>query len=211
VKFNFANQSYKIKGIKLVVRAKFKLLHKNLINKSNIILGTTYIVIEGELYMTEIKRDIYSYNLHRYDYDEIEEEFSDQNIDEDGLCQQFANILNASILTSEEDLCAVTFNRNIEAEIAGRPTRSPLALAALFSFESMDNRGRTLNLGETVILQREINPFITALRERGIEVTALHNHWLFDRTRLFYIHFFSIEDPITFARKVAEALRILRD
>ena len=161
--------------------------------------------------MTEIKRDIYSDNLHRYDYDEMGEELIDQNTRcNNGLCQRFANILNASILTSEEDLCVVTFNRDIEAEIAGRPTRSPLALAALFSFESMDNRGRTLNLGETVILQREINPFITALREREIEVTALHNHWLFDRPRLFYIHFFSIEDPITFARKVAEALRVLR-
>ncbi len=114
-------------------------------------------------------------------------------------------------MTSTDDLCVVTFNRNIKAEIDGRRTRSPLALAALFSFESMDNKGRTLNLGETVILQKEINPFISALRERGIEVTALHNHWLFDRPRLFYIHFFSIEDPIAFARKVSEALQILRD
>ncbi|GFN34531.1 DUF1259 domain-containing protein [Tepidimicrobium xylanilyticum] len=95
-------------------------------------------------------------------------------------------------------------------KIAGRPTRSPLVIAALFSFESMDSRGRTLNLGETVILQREINPFISALRERNIEVTALHNHWLFDKPRLFYIHFFSIEDPLSFARKVAEAFQVLK-
>lgn len=143
-------------------------------------------------------------NLY-YDEDNI----NDVRID-NRICRRFARILNASILTSEEDLCVVTFNRNISPEIAGRPTRSALAIAALFSFESMDNRGRTLNLGETVILQREINPFISALRERDIEVTALHNHWLFDRPRLFYIHFFSIEDPLTFARKVAEALQVLR-
>ncbi|CCQ95876.1 conserved hypothetical protein [[Clostridium] ultunense Esp] len=142
-------------------------------------------------------------------YDHDEDDINDERID-NRLCRRFARILNASILTSEEDLCVVTFNRNIRPEIAGRPTRSALAIAALFSFESMDNRGRTLNLGETVILQREINPFISALRERDIEVTALHNHWLFDRPRLFYIHFFSIEDPLTFARKVAEALQVLR-
>lgn len=142
-------------------------------------------------------------------YDHDEDDINDERID-NRLCRRFARILNASILTSEEDLCVVSFNRNIRPEIAGRPTRSALAIAALFSFESMDNRGRTLNLGETVILQREINPFISALRERDIEVTALHNHWLFDRPRLFYIHFFSIEDPLTFARKVAEALQVLR-
>lgn len=126
------------------------------------------------------------------------------------LCKEFARILGAEILTSTEGLCAVTFNRDIEATILGRPTISPLALAALFSFEDMDSQGRTLNLGETVILQEEINDFISVLRSHGILVTALHNHWLFDKPRLMYIHFENIGDPITFARNVAEALRVLQ-
>jgi hypothetical protein len=124
------------------------------------------------------------------------------------LCQRFAEILGGNILESRDGLCAVARRRNIRVEIAGRPTQSPLVLDALFSFESMDRQGRTLNLGETVILQDEINPFISVLRELGISVTALHNHWLFDQPRLMYIHFFSIEDPITFARKVAQAFRV---
>ncbi|MCT8978094.1 DUF1259 domain-containing protein [Clostridium sp. CX1] len=126
------------------------------------------------------------------------------------LCNQFARILGAEILTSTRDLCVVTFLRDIDATILGRPTHSPLALAALFSFESTDSCGRTLNLGETVILQKEINDFITILREHGITVTALHNHWLFDNPRLMYIHFESIDEPLNFARKVADALRVLR-
>jgi hypothetical protein len=128
------------------------------------------------------------------------------------LCNKFARILGAEILTSTNNLCVVTFIRNINAEILGRVTRSPLALAALFSFESMDRQGqrRTLNLGETVILQEEINPFITILREHGILVTALHNHWLFDEPRLMFIHFESIDEPLAFATKVADALRVLR-
>jgi hypothetical protein len=108
-------------------------------------------------------------------------------------CEEFARILGATILESQDGLCAVTRTRNLNIEIAGRPTKSPLVLAALFSFEDMDARGRTLNLGETVILPEEINPFISALRQQGIEVTALHNHWLFDKPRTMYIHFFSIE------------------
>jgi hypothetical protein len=126
------------------------------------------------------------------------------------LCEDFARILGAEILTSTDDLCVVTFNRNIRAEILGRPTRSPLALAALFSFESSDRYGETLNLGETVILQDEINPFISILREHKIIVTALHNHWLFENPRLMYIHFESIDNTIDFARKIADALRVLR-
>ncbi|GAA0082727.1 hypothetical protein B2H94_05275 [Clostridium sporogenes] len=125
-------------------------------------------------------------------------------------CAEFADILGAEILSTADNVCTVTFMRDIDAEILGRPTHSPLALAALFSFESPDNQGRTLNLGETVILQEEINRFISILRENGILVTALHNHWLFDEPRLMYIHFESIDRPLNFARKVAEALKVLR-
>lgn len=126
-----------------------------------------------------------------------------------GICNEFARILGAEILSTENNVCTVTFMRDIDAEILERPTRSPLALAALFSFEPISGQRTTLNLGETVILQGEINDFITVLRKHGILVTALHNHWLFDDPRLMYIHFESIDNPLDFARKVADALSVL--
>lgn len=125
------------------------------------------------------------------------------------LCERFAAILESVILPAP--VCTVTRTRNISVTILGRPTISPLVINALFSFESPDAQGNTLNLGETVILQEEINPFILILRLLGIQVTALHNHWLFEDPRLFYIHFLSIENPLVFARKVAFAFRILEN
>jgi hypothetical protein len=125
------------------------------------------------------------------------------------LCRQFARIVNGQPSTIN-GVCFIQKFRNIPVTILGKRSRSPLVLPTFFSFESLDRRGRALNLGETVILQREINPFISELRKRGIIVTALHNHWLFENPRLFYIHFESVENPITFARKVAAALRVLR-
>ncbi|TCW39412.1 DUF1259 domain-containing protein [Laceyella sacchari] len=124
------------------------------------------------------------------------------------LCDRFAKILGG---TGEivNGVCVVTRLRNLSPTILGRRTRSPLAIAALFSFEGLDNRGRALNLGETVILQREINPFISELRKRGLIVTAVHNHWLFDDPRLMYIHWESVDRPLDFARKVREAFRVL--
>jgi hypothetical protein len=65
--------------------------------------------------------------------------------------------------------------------------------------------------GETVILQDEINPFISELRKRDIIVTALHNHWLFDEPRLFYINFESIDQPLDFAEKAAESFKVLHN
>lgn len=127
------------------------------------------------------------------------------------LCAKFADILASEILPSPRGVCVVTRTRDIDVKIKCRPTRSPLVLNALFSFESLDQQGRALNLGETVILQEEINPFIKALKALGIKVTALHNHWLFENPRLFYIHFLSVEEPLIFAKKVARAFEILEN
>ncbi|MCM2583037.1 DUF1259 domain-containing protein [Bacillus stercoris] len=52
---------------------------------------------------------------------------------------------------------------------------------------------------------------MTELHEFGIIVTAVHNHWLFDKPRLMYIHFESIDKPINFALKVRDALKVLTD
>jgi hypothetical protein len=127
------------------------------------------------------------------------------------LCNKFANILDSSIITSQADLCVVTRVRDISPTILGIPTRSPLVINALFSFELIEGGDEALNLGETVILQEEINPFISILRALGLQVTALHNHWLFDNPRLFYIHWQSVEDPIVFAQKVAVAFELLEN
>ncbi|QKG83918.1 DUF1259 domain-containing protein [Kroppenstedtia pulmonis] len=125
------------------------------------------------------------------------------------LCEQFARIVGgeASVLNG---VCFIQKFRRFPITILGRRTRSPLVNPTFFSFESIDKKGRALNLGETVILQNEINPFISVLRKEGIKVTALHNHWLFENPRLFYIHFESVENPIIFARKVARALKVLK-
>lgn len=127
----------------------------------------------------------------------------------DALCQDFAEILGAtpSVING---VCTATKSRtNIHPVVLGRRAESFMFVPQAFSFENMDQDGRALCLGETVILQNEINPFISSLREDGIIVTALHNHWLFDEPRLMYLHFESIEDPLSFARKVRRALDLL--
>lgn len=120
-------------------------------------------------------------------------------------CQRLADIIGGEVITSSP-ACVVQRNRNINATILGRRTRSPLALPFALSFEDSRN-GETLNLGETVILQNEINPFLTALRKRGITITAIHNHWLFDQPRLMYMHWENVGDPFEFAYNSYNAAR----
>lgn len=120
-------------------------------------------------------------------------------------CQRLADIIGGEVITSTP-VCVVQRLRNINATILGRRTRSPLALPFALSFENNKN-GETLNLGETVILQSEINPFLSALRRRGITVTAVHNHWLFENPRLMYMHWENVGDPFDFARNSYKAAK----
>jgi hypothetical protein len=127
------------------------------------------------------------------------------NVTNKSTCQQLADIIGGMVIQTSP-ACTVMTNRNINATILGRRTQSPLALPFGLSFES-NVGGRTLNLGETVILQKEINPFISALRRRGITVTAVHNHWLFDEPRLMYMHWEHIGDPFVFAENSLNAAK----
>ena len=49
--------------------------------------------------------------------------------------------------------------------------------------------GKTAITGDFVLIAKEVNPVIKALRDNGIEVTAIHNHMLDDQPRLFFMHF----------------------
>ena len=105
------------------------------------------------------------------------------------------------------DVCLVQLLRaDLRPKILGRKTRSPLVLPVFFSFESPDDKGRTLNLGEAVLLQKEVNTVMTVLRRNNIIVTALHNHWLFEEPRLMYMHWEDISDPKDFLRASLAAL-----
>jgi hypothetical protein len=123
------------------------------------------------------------------------------------LCQRLAKIVGGqgSVVNG---VCVVQrLRNNLRLTILGRRSKSPLTIPFALSFENRDARGRTLNLGETVILEREINPFVTELRRRGLLVTAIHNHWLFQGSGFKYIHWENVGNPVDFARKSTAAAK----
>ena len=60
--------------------------------------------------------------------------------------------------------------------------------------------------GDFVLLASEVNPVIKALRDNGIEVTALHSHMLTDSPHLFFMHFWAHDDALKLARGLRSAL-----
>ena len=63
--------------------------------------------------------------------------------------------------------------------------------------------GKAAITGDFVLVGKEVPLVLKALRENGIEVTAVHNHMLDDQPRLFFVHFWANDD----AKKLAQGLR----
>lgn len=66
--------------------------------------------------------------------------------------------------------------------------------------------GRAAITGDFVLIASEVNPVIAALRNAGIEVTALHSHMLTEEPRLFFMHFWGDDDAVKLARGLRTAL-----
>jgi hypothetical protein len=78
-----------------------------------------------------------------------------------------------------------------------------MGMAIPLNFQPAGN-GRAAITGDFVLLASEVNPVIRILRRGGIAVTAIHSHMLEESPRLFFMHFWAVDD----ATKLATTLRV---
>jgi hypothetical protein len=81
-----------------------------------------------------------------------------------------------------------------------------MGVAQAINFQSTGG-GKVAITGDFVLIASEVNPVIRALRDNGIEVTAVHSHMLTESPRLFFMHFWANDD----AQKLARGLRAALD
>jgi hypothetical protein len=81
----------------------------------------------------------------------------------------------------------------------------PLGVATAINFQPTGG-GKAAITGDFVMIGEEVNPVIKALRENGIEVTAIHSHMLTEQPRLIFMHFWANDDAIKLARGLRAAL-----
>lgn len=66
--------------------------------------------------------------------------------------------------------------------------------------------GKAAITGDFALTGSEVNPVIQALRQNGIQVTALHTHMLDENPRLFFVHFWANDDAVKLAKGLRAAL-----
>jgi hypothetical protein len=82
---------------------------------------------------------------------------------------------------------------------------APLGVAIGINFQPTGD-GNAAITGDFVLTNDEVNPVIRALRANGIDVTALHSHMLDEQPRLFFMHFWAVDDAMKLARGLRAAL-----
>jgi protein-tyrosine-phosphatase len=66
--------------------------------------------------------------------------------------------------------------------------------------------GKAAITGDFVLLGKEVNPVLKAMRDNGIDVTALHSHMIDDSPHLFFMHFWANDDVAKLTRGLRAAL-----
>jgi hypothetical protein len=84
----------------------------------------------------------------------------------------------------------------------GMDVPPPMGSANAINFQPAGG-GKAAITGDFVLIAKEVNPVLRALRDHGIEVTAIHNHMLDDQPHLYFMHFWANDD----AKKLAEGLK----
>ena len=93
-----------------------------------------------------------------------------------------------------------------DAAMSGFVIPPAMGVAQAINFQPTGG-GKAAITGDFVLIASEVNPVIKALRDNGIEVTALHSHMLTDSPHLFFMHFWANDE----AQKLARGLRAALD
>jgi hypothetical protein len=62
-----------------------------------------------------------------------------------------------------------------------------MGLTSWAAFES-GGKSETMVMGDIVLFEDEVNTALSAALDHGLEVTALHNHFLFDQPKVYFMH-----------------------
>jgi hypothetical protein len=80
-----------------------------------------------------------------------------------------------------------------------------MGVSTVMNFQPIGGN-RAAITGDFVLEAKEVNLVIAALRENGIDITALHSHMLEEQPRLFFMHFWATGDAVKLAQGLREAL-----
>ena len=94
---------------------------------------------------------------------------------------------------------------DLKVTVAGHPLTPFQGLTSYAAFMPMGRS--TMVMGDTVLLEDEVNPAMSAALDAGLQVTALHNHFFYDQPKVYFMHIGGTGD----ARQLATGVKAVYD
>jgi hypothetical protein len=112
----------------------------------------------------------------------------------------------AGTYTEAENVYKVTFPRaEIDVVVDGWPFQPFMGITSWAAFTPAAG-GDVIVMGDLTLFEDEVNPVMSVALDGGLEVTALHNHFLYDEPKVMFMHIGGRGELETLAAAVRAAL-----
>ena len=105
----------------------------------------------------------------------------------------------------EGSILKFSIPRNERILDAGIEIPENFGVNSIINFQKVGNKAAVT--GDFVLIPSEVSTVQKILTRGNILVTALHSHMLFEQPRLFFMHFWAIDDPEKLAAVLTDVLR----
>lgn len=113
-------------------------------------------------------------------------------------------------LDSKENVFKVSVPRSdLEVTVAGVKMTPANGFTSWASFTPAGDK--TMVMGDMVLQEDQINPVMSTALENGIEVTALHNHFLWDTPKIMFMHIAGVGDTEKLATAVGKVFAKIKE
>jgi hypothetical protein len=96
---------------------------------------------------------------------------------------------------------------DLKITVKGSPVPIPFGFGGWVSFKKSVDGKSAMVMGDTVLLQEEVNPLISAAQANGLEISAIHNHFFYEEPRIFYMHIQGMGSIAELSKRYADTIR----
>jgi Domain of Unknown Function (DUF1259) len=113
-------------------------------------------------------------------------------------------------LNEKEGVFTVRVPRtDLQVTTAGVKMNPAMGLTSYAAF--MKAGAKTMVMGDTTLLEDQVNPVMSVALENGLEVTALHNHFFWDSPKVMFMHIGGMGDEEKLAGAVGKVFAKIKE
>ncbi len=118
----------------------------------------------------------------------------------------------------KDNVLKVNLGRSdLKVTINGRAMPTPIGFGAWVAFTpanlssgaSAQEDDMSVMMGDLVLTEDQVNPVMSAVLDNGLEATALHNHFFWERPRVFYMHVHGHGALADLAKRIKPAIDLM--